>query len=71
MGGRWLCGGASNAGGKVLRMFFNDMELKELSRQINPEKDSGLNLLPLPAKGERFPIDDPNLEPILNKLNFC
>ncbi len=63
--GRWLCGGASNAGGALLRKLFDDMEIKELSRQINPEFDSGLNLYPLPARGERFPIDDPNMEPIL------
>ena len=65
IGGQWLCGGASNAGAGVLRRFFTDAELVELSRQINPEKDSGLELLPLPAQGERFPVDDPTLQPIL------
>ena len=63
--GRWLVGGASNAGGGVLRQFFSDEQLAELSRQINPERSTGLNLLPLPHKGERFPIDDPELEPVL------
>ncbi|KGG16611.1 Carbohydrate kinase [Prochlorococcus sp. MIT 0602] len=63
--GQWLVGGASNAGCSVLKKFFNDKSLIELSRQINPESDSGLTLLPLLYKGERFPIDDPNLEPIL------
>ncbi len=63
--GQWLCGGASNAGAGVLRRFFNDDALVELSRQINPEVESGLELLPLPAPGERFPIDDPHLQPIL------
>ncbi len=65
LGGRWLVGGASNAGGGVLRQFFSDQELAELSRQINPDRPSGLELRPLPRPGERFPIDDPGLEPVL------
>jgi D-ribulokinase len=65
LAGRWLVGGASNAGAGVLRHFFSDAQLSELSRQINPQRSSGLQLLPLPARGERFPIDDPNLEPVL------
>ena len=63
--GRWLVGGASNAGAGVLRQFFSDEQLEELSRQINPERSTGLSLRPLPQKGERFPIDDPELEPVL------
>ena len=65
VGGRWLCGGASNAGAGVLRRFFNDAQLAELSRQIDPETDSGLFYRPLPAQGERFPVDDPTLSPVL------
>ena len=65
VGGRWLCGGASNAGAGVLRRFFPDEELKELSRQINPDTSSGLVLRPLNSIGERFPVDDPNLQPVL------
>ena len=65
VGGSWLSGGASNAGCAVLRQLFCDDELRELSRQINPEKDSGLQLRPLPAMGERFPIDDPSLQPVM------
>ena len=65
LGGRWLVGGASNAGGGVLRQFFCDQDLADLSRQINPDQPSGLQLRPLPRPGERFPIDDPNLEPVL------
>ncbi len=63
--GQWICGGASNSGGAVLKKFFNSKDLIELSRQINPELSSGIFLRPLPFKGERFPINDPNLEPIL------
>ena len=65
VGGRWLCGGASNAGAGVLRRFYSDDQLSELSRQINPNTDSGLRLRPLPAPGERFPVDDPELLPVL------
>ncbi|WP_322775635.1 FGGY-family carbohydrate kinase [Synechococcus sp. CBW1107] len=65
LGGRWLVGGASNAGGGVLRQFFNDAELERLSRQIDPSRPSGLHYRPLPSRGERFPVDDPDLLPIL------
>ncbi|WP_320665050.1 FGGY-family carbohydrate kinase [Prochlorococcus sp. MIT 1223] len=65
VGGKWICGGSSNSGGAVLRKFFNDQEIEDLSNQINPYKSSNINLLPLPFKGERFPINDPNLKPIL------
>ncbi|MBO8231336.1 sugar kinase [Prochlorococcus marinus str. MU1402] len=63
--GDWICGGASNAGCGILSQFFSDVELKELSRQINPSKNTSINLLPLNSKGERFPINNSNLEPIL------
>lgn len=63
--GRWLLGGASNAGAGILRRYFTDDQIAELSRQIDPRRSSGLDLLPLPARGERFPIDDPLLEPRL------
>ena len=65
LGGRWLVGGASNAGGGVLRRLFSDQQLAELSRQIDPERPSGLQLRPLNGRGERFPQEDPELEPIL------
>ena len=65
VGGRWLCGGASNAGAAVLKQLFPDIDLAELSRQIDPDLSSGLQLRPLPRCGERFPVDDPQLEPIL------
>ncbi len=63
--GNWVCGGASNAGCGILSEFFSDAEIKELSRQINPSKNTSLDLLPLNSRGERFPINEPNLEPIL------
>ena len=65
VGERWLCGGASNAGAGVLRRFYSDDQLAELSRQIDPDTNSGLSLRPLPGPGERFPVDDPELLPVL------
>ena len=65
LAGRWLVGGASNTGAGVLRQFFSDTQLIELSRQIDPQRPSGLQLRPLTCRGERFPIDDPQLEPVL------
>ncbi len=65
VGGRWLAGGASNAGAGILRRFFDDAQIAELSRQITPDRPTGLALRPLSRRGERFPVDDPALEPIL------
>ena len=65
-GSRWLAGGASNSGGAVLRQFFDDRQLAELSRRIDPATASGLDYYPLPAPGERFPINDPTLAPRLS-----
>ncbi|WP_018872886.1 FGGY-family carbohydrate kinase [Thioalkalivibrio sp. ALJ16] len=61
--GRWLVGGASNSGGTVLRQYFDDAALERLSAAIDPETDSGLDYLPLPRPGERFPVNDPELKP--------
>lgn len=64
-GSRWLAGGASNAGGAVLRQFFDDRQLAALSEQIDPAVASPLDYLPLPRTGERFPVNDPTLAPRL------
>ena len=64
-GTRWLAGGASNAGGAVLRQFFDDRQLAALSATINPAIASQLDYLPLPRPGERFPVNDPTLAPRL------
>ena len=63
--GNWLCGGASNAGAAILLDFFNLEYIEELSQQINPKNSTGIDLLPLSRKGERFPINDPDLQPKL------
>lgn len=57
----WLAGGASNAGAGVLRQHFSDAELIDLSARIEADRPSGLDYYPLPARGERFPINDPDL----------
>ena len=64
-GDRWLAGGASNAGGAVLRQFFDDRQLAALSARIDPSVESPLDYMPLPGTGERFPANDPALAPRL------
>lgn len=63
--GLWLTGGASNTGGAVLRHFFSDRDLENLSSKINPEIETSLDYYPLLKPGDRFPINDPNLPPKL------
>lgn len=65
LGGAWLVGGASNAGGAALRQHFSDAQLAALSARIDPGADSGLDYYPLPSPGERFPVADPALPPRL------
>jgi sugar (pentulose or hexulose) kinase len=64
-GDMWLVGGASNTGGAVLRHFFTDAELENLSKQIDAEQESLLDYYPLLKKGDRFPINDSELPPRL------
>ena len=66
LGDLWLVGGASNSGGAVLQQFFDDVEIKTLSDQIQVEQACPLNYYPLLKPGERFPINDPDLSPRLN-----
>ena len=61
----WLAGGASNAGGAVLRQFFSEDRLNALSKQINPNQESPYDYYPLLQPGERFPINDPQMPPKL------
>ena len=65
LGDLWLTGGASNTGGAVLRQFFTDAELEKYSREIDLEEASQLDYYPLLKPGDRFPINDPNLQPRL------
>ena len=65
LGDRWLVGGASNTGGAVLKHFFSNAELEQLSQAINPNHPSPYDYYPLLTPGERFPISDPDLAPQL------
>lgn len=65
LGDLWLVGGASNSGGAVMRKYFTDSQLAELSQQINIDRSPQLNFYPLTQPGERFPVADPSMEPRL------
>lgn len=62
-GDLWLAGGASNSGGGVLRQFFSDAQLHELSKRIDASVNSPLDYYPLRKPGERFPHNDPTMVP--------
>ncbi|MBW4551925.1 MAG: FGGY-family carbohydrate kinase [Aphanocapsa sp. GSE-SYN-MK-11-07L] len=66
LGNLWLVGGASNTGGAILRHYFSDRDLVNLSQQIDRNQASSLDYYPLLQPGERFPINDPNLPPRLD-----
>lgn len=75
LGNLWLTGGASNTGGAVLRHYFSDSELADISQHIDPQQASPLDYYPLLGRGDRFPINDPNLLPRLeprpdNEIEF-
>jgi len=63
LGEAWLVGGASNTGGAVLLEHFTLEEINKLSAKINPAIPTGLDYYPLVRPGERFPVNDPYLEP--------
>ncbi|WP_315791746.1 FGGY-family carbohydrate kinase [Fischerella sp. JS2] len=65
LGNLWLTGGASNTGGAVLRQFFTNAELENLSQEIDASQASALDYYPLLKPGDRFPINDPYLQPRL------
>jgi D-ribulokinase len=63
IGDTWLAGGASNAGGAGLLKFFTADAMKALEPRLKPDEPTGLDFYPLPSPGERFPINDPALQP--------
>lgn len=65
LGNRWLVGGASNSGGAVLLKYFSQKQLDEMTPMLDPENPTGLDYYPLIKNGERFPINDPDLNPRL------
>lgn len=66
LGSLWLAGGASNAGGAVLRQHFSEAELAALTPRLRPDRPTCLDYYPLPAPGERFPWNDPRRLPKLH-----
>ena len=65
LGDRWLAGGASNAGGTVVRSLFSNCDIHRYTRLMRPHQPTGLDYYPLPSRGERFPLLDPLMEPRL------
>ncbi len=66
---RWLVGGASNSGGRVLLAHFEEEELTHLSARIHPQRPLCLDYYPLPpGTGERFPVNDPEMAPRLHPV---
>lgn len=63
IGERWLAGGASNTGGKVLANFFTSDQIQTLSNKIDTRYKSSLDYYPLLEPGERFPVNDSQLKP--------
>jgi sugar (pentulose or hexulose) kinase len=61
---KWLVGGASNTGGAVLKHYFNNIQLQQLSEQILLNSEPA-DYYPLLSVGERFPINNPELQPRL------
>lgn len=61
---RWLVGGASNAGCRVLRDLFTQQQLDDMTAQLNPNHSRSRthDYYPLPqgVTGERFPTPDPH-----------
>lgn len=64
-GDYWLAGGASNTGGAVLKHYFTQQKIDELSLLLKPDQSTDLNYYPLIQAGERFPVNDPELQPRL------
>lgn len=65
LGKLWLTGGASNAGSAVLRDYFSDQQLAELTPQMDINQPTGLDYYPMKGRGERFPDPNPNQRPRL------
>jgi len=59
---KWLVGGASNTGGAVLLKFFDQEQLNDMTPHLKPAVNTNLDYYPLFSQGERFPINDPELQ---------
>ena len=49
----------------MLRQFFSDAQLAELTPRLDAGRPTGLDYYPLTRPGERCPINDPDLQPRL------
>lgn len=49
----------------MLKHFFTDEQLQALTAEINVDSPPDLDFYPLLRPGERFPVNDPNLQPRL------
>lgn len=58
----WLAGGASNSGGAVLRQYFNEQQMADYEQQLDVSQPTQLDYYPLPAEGERFPLNNPHMK---------
>jgi sugar (pentulose or hexulose) kinase len=65
IGDQWLAGGASNTGGAAIGAHFSKEDVARLTPLLDPDHPTGLDYYPLPRPGERFPVNDPNLQPRL------
>ncbi len=65
LGDSWLAGGASNSGGKVLLKYFDQAQMNEMTPMLEPGQATGLDYYPLAQPGERFPRNNPELQPLL------
>ena len=65
LGDTWLAGGASNSGGKVLLKYFNQARINDMTPMLDADTDTGLDYYPLAEAGERFPHNDPEMQPQL------
>ncbi|MBI3345494.1 MAG: FGGY-family carbohydrate kinase [Gammaproteobacteria bacterium] len=63
LGDLWLAGGGSNSGGAVLLHYFTPEQMAAMTPLLKPDQPTGLDYYPLPAPGERFPINDATLPP--------
>lgn len=66
LGDLWLAGGASNSGGAVLLAHFDRDRLAAMTPLLEPDRPTGLDYYPLSRPGERFPLNDPGLQPRLS-----
>ncbi|MDH5512918.1 MAG: FGGY-family carbohydrate kinase, partial [Gammaproteobacteria bacterium] len=56
------------SGGAVLLQYFKIEQMREMTPLLDPDTPTGLDYYPLPEIGERFPINNPDMEPRLEPL---